>query len=105
MSNPKHPAITFKVNLDTATSELIGPNTNSSRTGVLHPDMFDDSPDRGNINKAVHKNYATTFIPGFLCGENVIKNDDDTFTVYGMKAVYIKNTYTTGVNPILSVVE
>ncbi len=103
MSNPTHPVITFTVNLDNNSTEQIGPNTNARNTGVLHPDMHDTSADRGKTNKAEHKNQFTTFIPGFLCGENVVKNDDGTFTVYGQKATYIKNTYTTGTNPLLTV--
>lgn len=104
MSNPTHPVITFMVNLYNAT-EQIGPNTNARTTGVLHPDMGDNSPDRGRTSSAVHQTQFSSFIPGFLAGENIVKNDDGTFTAYGVKASYLKNTYTTGTNPLLSVVE
>lgn len=105
MSNPTHPVITFSVNLDLNQSEPFGPKTNLSTVAILHPDMHDTSADRGRTNKGYHKDQITTFIPGILCGENVVKNDDGTFTAYGQKATYIKNTYTTGTNPLLSVVE
>lgn len=104
MSNPKHPIITFRVNLDNPSTEQIGPNTNARTTDVLHPDMHDSSPDRGYTHSVNHKTQFSSFFPGFLVGENIIKNDDDTITVYGQKATYLKNTYTTGDNPLLSVV-
>jgi hypothetical protein len=104
MSNPTHPVIVFMVNLYN-TSEQIGPITNSRTTAILHPDMCDNSPDRGRTASAVHQTQFSSFVPGFLAGENIVKNDDGTFTAYGVKATYLKNTYTTGNNPILSVVE
>ncbi len=103
MSNPTHPVITFTVNLDNAATEQMGPNTNAIHTAVLHPDMHDTSADRGTANKVQHKTQFTTLMPGFLCGENIVKNDDGTFTAYGQKATYLKNTYTTGRNPLLTV--
>ena len=103
MANPTHPVITFTVNLNNASAEQIGPNTNAITTGVLHPDMHDTSADRGRLHSGYHKDQFTTFIPGLLSGENVVKNDDGTITAYGMKATYLKNTYTTGSNPLLTI--
>lgn len=104
MSNPLTPIITFSVNLDRAGSENVGPVTNPNNTAVLHPDRHDNDQDRGYSNEVQHDANKSTFIPGFLTGENVVKNDDGTITAYGMKAKYLQDTYTTGDNPILSVV-
>lgn len=105
MSYPTHPVITFRVNLDNPSSEQIGPNTNARSTAVLHPDMHDSDADRGRTNSVNHKTQFSSWLPGFLCSENIVKNDDGTITAYGQKATYLKNTYTTGTNPLLSVVE
>jgi len=104
MSNPKHPIITFRVNLTNNSAENVGPNTNPNNAAILHPDMHNSDADVGRAAIDARTNQKVTYIPGFLTGENVKKNHDDTFTVYGLKAKYIKDTYTVGTNPILSVV-
>lgn len=104
MSNPLTPVITFRVNLDNARNEAFGPNTNSSNTGVLHPDRHQSNQDTAIAAEAVHKTQRSTFIPGFLAGENIVRNDDGTITAYGQKAYYLQKTYTTGLNPILEIV-
>ena len=104
MSNPKHPIVTFTVNLDRLRNEKIGPNTNQANVNLLHPDMHDNSPDRGRTNSNQHTVQKSTWLPGFLCGENIIQNDDGTITAYGMKAQYLRETYATGDAPLLTVV-
>ena len=104
MSNPKSPIITFTVNLARNASESIGPITNAKDTGMLHPDRHDSDQDRGYAAQVQHDSLRSTYLPGFLTGENIIANNDGTITAYGLKAQYLKDTYTTGNNPILTVV-
>lgn len=104
MSNPKHPIITFQVNLNRNKQESIGPKTNSVNTAVLHPDRHDSDQDRAILAEVQHDKQKSTYIPGFLAGENIVANDDGTITAYGLKAKYLLDTYTTGDNPILTVV-
>ena len=92
MSNPKHPIITFQV---TDAPDLIH---------YLHPDRHQTDQDLAQTQAAQHANLRTTYIPGFLAGENIVKNLNGTFTAYGMKAKYIKDTYATGASAILTVV-
>ncbi len=99
-----NPTIVFTVNLNRLTNESIGPNTNARSTGILHPDMHDSSADRGRTNSGYHDRQKSTWLPGFLRGENIIDNDDGTITAYGMKAKYLLDTYSTGDAPLLTVV-
>lgn len=98
----KHPIYTFAVNLDRLKSELIGPNTNQSSQAVLHPDRYDSSADRGIENSAQHQTQNTSWLPGFLRGDNVVIHDNGTITAYGQKAVYLKKTYADVANPLLT---
>lgn len=93
MSDVKHPSYTFRLN---STVDLIH---------YLHPDRHQSDQDRAQDEANQHAVLRSTWLPGLLRGENHVLNSDDTFTVYGAKAVYLKNTYTTGANPLLSVVE
>lgn len=104
MSNPKAPIITFSVLLDRNRQESVGPVTNPNNTAILHPDRHDNDQDRGYANEVQHDSLKSTYMPGFLAGENVVLNNDGTITAYGLKAQYLKNTYTTGSNPLLEVV-
>lgn len=104
MAYPKHPIITFRLKLDRRMTEDVGPVTNPNNTAVLHPDRHDNDQDRGYQHEVQHNALRSTFVPGFLAGENIVKNDNDTFTAYGQKAKYLLDTYTTGANPILEVV-
>lgn len=99
-----HPIITFSVNLERPTDELVGPKTNQKSVNLLHPDMHDSSPDRGRTNAAQHDVQRISWLPGFLAAENLTLEDDDTIVAYGQKATYLKKTYTTGTNPRLTVV-
>jgi len=103
-SQPNNPVIVFSVNLTPVTETTIGPLTNSRTTGILSPDRFQSSPDQAFIDMATRDNYISTWLPGLLDGENRKLKAGDTFTVKGEKAYYIKQRYTTGTNPILSVV-
>lgn len=102
-SNIKHPIITFRVLMVRQTSESIGPMTNQRDVNLLHPDMHDNSPDRGNTNSANHQTQFSPLIPGILRGSNIVRNDNGTFTVYGQQAVYLKEQYADIANPLLEV--
>ena len=103
MSFPKHPIITFSVNLTRNADEQIGPNTNPNTTNLLHPDRYDSDADRGQSNIVNHRVQKSTWLPGFLVGENIVDNHDGTITAHGGKATYLKNTYSVGTNAILTV--
>lgn len=103
MSEPKHPIITFAVNLGRFTEETVGPNTNSKSVNLLHPDMHDNSADRGRTNAANHQTQFSSHFPGLTAGENRKLADEGSFTAYGQRASYLKKVYTTGTNPLLSV--
>lgn len=104
MANPS-PEITFRVNLELNSTELLGPKTNSRSPSILHPDRHDNDQDRAVSNMANHKDLRSTWIPGLSAANNRALKDGDTFTEYGLTALYIKNRYTTGDNPLLEVVE
>lgn len=101
--NIKHPIYTFRFKLDRLKSENIGPNTNSRSVNVLHPDMHDNSPDRGTSHAANHQTQFVTFLPGLTAGENLRFNDNGTFTAYGSKAAYLKKNYVDIAEPILEI--
>jgi len=102
-TNIKHPIITFRVLMTRQLQETIGPITNSKSVAVLHPDRYDSSADRGRTNSANHETQFQPFIPGFLRGNNIVRNDDGTFTAYGQQAVYLKQQYADIANPLLEV--
>jgi hypothetical protein len=92
MSNPTHPIITFRVNLQTV-------NNNSHLT----PDRYDSDQDRAQTNQANHSETRSTWIPGINLDNRALKHGDE-FIAYGQQATYLKNTYTTGANPTLTIV-
>jgi len=100
-SNIKHPIYTFKVLLTRPSAEKFGTITNQSVGDVLHPDLHDNSPDRGRTNSANHETQYHQFIPGFLRGSNIVRNDDGTFTAYGAQGTYLKEQYADIENPLL----
>lgn len=102
-TNIKHPIITFRVLMKRQLEESIGPVTNTRTGTVLHPDMHDSDEDRGRANVARHETQFSPLIPGFLCGQNIVRNDDGTFTAYGEQAVYLKTNYADIANPLLEV--
>ncbi len=93
MSNPSHPVYTFRVNLETL-----------NRQGHLIPDMYQSDPAQGKLEGDNQKFTRSTWIPGMLNGENRALKHGDEFTAYGNKAIYLKNTYTLGDDPLLTIV-
>ena len=102
MAEPKHPIITFSVNLGRFSEEKVGPITNSRNVNLLHPDMHDNDQDRGRTNSANHATQFSSHIPGLTAGENRKLSDDGSFTAYGLRADYLRRTLTTGDNPYLT---
>lgn len=100
--NLKHPIYTFRVNLDVTTTEVVGPNTNPATVTPLQPDQYQTSPDLGRTQAAVRHLHRISWFPGLLAAGNLFINDDGTFTVYGQQGKYLVDTYTTGVNPLLT---
>ena len=83
MSHPKNPIITFRVNLAVDLNSYV------------HPDRFQSDQDIAQAQAAHRASLRDTFIPGLLAGENIMMNNDGTFTAYGMKAKYLLDTYAT----------
>ncbi len=83
MAQPKTPIITFKVALQ---PDLIS---------QLHPDRHQTDQDIAQAQAAHRASLRNTYIPGLLRGENIEMKHDGTFTLYGMKAAYVKETYAT----------
>jgi hypothetical protein len=102
-TNIKHPIITFKVLMNRKAEESIGPLTNLKTGAVLHPDMHDNDPDRGRTNSENHENQFSPMLPGYLRGQNIVRNDDGTITAYGQTALYLKTEYADIANPLLEV--
>lgn len=93
-SQPAHPVITFRVNLETV-----------DRQGHLVPNRIEASGNETVAEADQMKNNRTIYLPGLLVGENKHKlKHGDEFTLKGQKAVYFKNLYTTGTNPVLTIV-
>lgn len=103
MSEPSSPVIVFEVDLSLDDNIVVGPLTNERTTGILHADRFQSNADTAISAIDGRKNFRSTWIPGLANG-NVAKKHGDRFTAYGQKAVYLKNTYTTGANPILKII-
>lgn len=103
-TNIKHPIYTFRVLLQRHRDEKFGPITNQVESDVLHPDMHDNSPDRGRTNSENHETQYHPFLPGLLRGENIVRNDDGTFTVYGQQGTYLKEQYVDIAKPLLELV-
>ena len=102
-TNIKHPIITFRVIMNRRLQEDNGPITNSRTGTVLPPDMFTSNTDTGRTAAAQHQNQFSPWIPGFLRGSNIVRNDDGTFTAYGQQAIYLKTRYADIDNPLLEV--
>lgn len=93
-----HPTYTFRVNLSLLSNEAFGPITNSHNVGMLSPDQHQDSPDRGRVENANRKNTLSTWLPDILRNNYKLKHGDE-FTISGMRALYIRNTYCVGYAP------
>ena len=103
-NNITHPIYTFHVIMNRQLEENIGPITNSKSVSMLHPDRHDNSPDRGNANAANHQTQFQPYIPGFLKGNNIVRNDDGSFTAFGAQGTYLKTQYADIANPLLELV-
>jgi hypothetical protein len=102
-TNLKHPIITFQVVLNRQAQEANGPITNQRVGDVLHPDMYQSNEDLGRTQAAQHEVQFREYLPGFLRGNNLVRNDNGTFTVTGQEAVYLKKMYADIPNPLLIV--
>lgn len=81
-SQVSHPTIVFRVNLETL-----------NRQGHLVPNRTEVDGNE-TVSEADQQKYnRSTFIPGLTGAENFSYKHGDTFTVKGMKAVYLKNLY------------
>jgi len=94
-----HPVLTFQVNLELNGNEAIGPNTNLVNPHILHPMRHQDDQDNAIAEISNVKNTRSLWLPGLLDAENrgAGLSHGDQFTVRGLKAIYIKDTYTNGV--------
>ena len=111
-ANYPSPAITFQVNLALHTKEVFGPITNSREMGMLHPDQYSTSPDRGRYLTNVRQNDIVTWLEGLMAGPNIeLKNNvtgtpstasPQQFTAYGQQAAYLLNTYVAPFNATAS---
>lgn len=92
-SQPSYPVITFRVNLDLSVKQNEPYRINLEGNEI--------STEASNI-----KNTRSIFLPGLLGAENRALKHGDTFTVKGLKAQYLKNTYVTGdPDDLLQIVE
>lgn len=88
-----HPTIVFEVNLET-----------QNNLDHLTPDRYQSSADQGRTEGSNHSSTRTTWFPGLTAAENRALKHGDQFTANGKKAIYLKNEYTTGANPVLKVI-
>jgi hypothetical protein len=89
------PTITFRVNLETLnrTSSLLPYNTQL---------QGNETVSEADNMKATRSSWLASLLAGT---EHVFHKDNETFTVYGQKAQYLKNLYVTGSpDDVLSVV-
>jgi len=98
MADP-HPTITFRVNLELTDSEQVGANTNARDVSILHPDLHQTSADQGRLDKSNRVNTRSTWNPGLLAGKNRALKDGEEFTVFGLQALYLRDTYAVGFAP------
>lgn len=93
MSDPKHPIITFTINL------------NSDLISYPHPARNQTDQDLAQAQALQFDKLKTSYLPGKLAGENLEHKTKGvyTFTAYGLKAQYYVDTYTKGKNPLLTV--
>lgn len=101
-SNIKHPYYTFTVNLGIGITEAVGPNTNQKNGTVLHPDQCQTSPDLGRSQRTARFIQNLSWFPAINQSGNLEINNNGTITVYGMQGKYLKDNFTTGSNPLLT---
>ena len=71
-TNMSHPVYNLVAHLARHDQESIGPLTNLKTGTVLHPDMYQSSPDLGRTCAAQHENQFSTWVPGLLAGSNAV---------------------------------
>lgn len=98
-----HPIYYFQINLDLNANELVGPVTNQQSVNVLHPDQHQTSPDLGRAQRAVRSLQNHSWFPTMLQAGNIDIRDDGTLVAYGSAGTYLKQQFTTGSNPLLTV--
>ena len=96
--NPS-PAITFTVNMKPATSIVVGPNTNEVTTGVQSVDQRASDPDRGRTEATNRLSTFAGYMPSLNVCPNRTLRHGDSFTEYGLKAVYLRDMYGIGYAP------
>lgn len=86
--------------LDMLEEETIGPKTNSRTTRVLHPDMYQTSPDRGRDELANRPNLKSLWMPDKNLNNIVRKpvhvNDTDYMALHpieGQNGLYVLKQY------------
>ena len=97
MSEPAHPSISFRVNLELHRTEAVGPKTNLVNPHILHPSAHQDSPDIGRAEQNNFKLTRSVWLESSVAGGRIrnLKHGDE-FTVNGMKALYLRDHYVAG---------
>jgi hypothetical protein len=98
-----HPIYYFQVNLDLNESEVFGPVTNQSTVRILHPDQHQTSPDLGRTQRVVRKLQNLSWFATMSAAGNLEVRDDGTLIAYGQNGTYLKNNFTSGSAPLLTV--
>lgn len=98
MVNP-HPAITFRVNLNLTKTETIGSATNQIEVVPLNPMRYQESQDQAVADEAQLKNLRVTWLPQINAASNIELKHGDEFTLYGHKALYVRDNYAIGYAP------
>jgi len=103
-------SITFQVDLSLPTSEAVGPLTNVTHQGTLHPDKC-VNPEHQVLAATLLANRPSTRsmwlttaagIPPTYLAENIGHRGlqhGDTFTLTGSQAIYVRNMYAVGYAP------
>lgn len=91
-SQVSHPTIVFRVNLETV-----------DRQGHLVPNRTTTSGNETTSEADQQKNNRSIYIPGLTGAENIQRlKHNDTFTVKGAKAVYLKKLHVTSPTALAS---
>lgn len=90
MTNPS-PAISFEVDLTLLRNEKVGPLTTEGQVNMEVSDLA--------ANRTTRRDQLSTYLPTLNVGGNRILKHGDTFTEYGMKAVYLRDMYGVGYAP------
>jgi hypothetical protein len=102
-------SITFQVDLSLPLSEAVGPLTNQSMQGTLHPDKF-VNPEHQTLAATLLANRPSTRSVWIQTGAGVPSQlgatigrrgllHGDTFTLTGTQALYVRDMYAVGYAP------